>query len=40
MARISFGIAVGIAAGFAISFGLAAMVMMLANDDSLADFDD
>jgi hypothetical protein len=40
MARILFGIAAGIAAGFAIIFGLAVMVMILANDDSLADIDD
>jgi len=40
MARISFGIVAGIAAGFAISFGFAAIVLMLTNDDSLADFGD
>ena len=40
MARISFGIAVGIAAGFAVSFGFAVMIMTFANDDSLADFGD
>jgi hypothetical protein len=40
MARISFGIAVGIVAGFAISFGLAAIALILTDDDMLADFGD
>lgn len=40
MPRIWFGIAVGIAAGFAVVFGLALIILTLANDDSLADFGD
>lgn len=40
MARILFGIAAGIAAGFVFMLGLAAIALMFANDDSLADFGD
>lgn len=40
MARISFGIAAGIAAGFVFFLGLAVIALTLANDDSLADLGD
>jgi hypothetical protein len=40
MARISFGIAIGIVAGFAACFGLAAIALILTDDDMQADFGD
>ena len=40
LVRISLGIAVGIAAASMLFLTLAAIALMFANDDSLADFGD